>query len=722
MKKLSIFLLIFLMILTSVTPAYSRPGRARTATIQGRVTNSATNQAISRVAVRAGRYRVSANASGKYVIKNVKVWFWGRVYRVRASAKGYYTRSRWIYVRRGRTRTLNFRLRPRITTATIKGKITDRKTNKPISDVQIQARDWRNRHRYEVSTDSHGNYVIENVYAGFWRNIYRVTAKKKGYRTQRRWVYVRGGRTYTLNFRLIPIKPPLAVEIISPKDNSCIKGSNLDILVKWQGRAGIVDLYLDNNLAESYRVWRWWHRSGNHTFKIDISVQQDGEHKLKAIAYRSHRRRGYKAESKEIIFILDNTLPVISDISPANDALINNNQPEISAILSDATSGIDKDTIVLKLDDAEVTTTYDETTGKVSYTPETALEDGTHTISIEVKDRAGNETSGSSTFRVETDTTPPSITDLSPKDASTIYYTTPTISAKYSDDKSGIDKTTVKMLVNAVDVTTSSVITDEGVSYTPEIELTEGGVTVNIEVKDNAENLATKEFSFEIKILTAEDFLNAVKNNHDSITSMKVDYTVESLLNSEPVLETQYVRCFYKDPSKTKLYTYEDSDMTDKLSILIMDDTNIYDVDPNTGDIDEVNTFEAEGLGIEFEAYSDTELFFESHDVTCETIDGMNGIGEITAVPENANDTYSKIKLKIDYPKEIIVGMSFYDNDDEYISGFEVVEAIETDGIWVPKKVVETPALEGMQVIQIYSNIEINIDIPDDAFDPENQL
>ncbi|MFH1905230.1 MAG: Ig-like domain-containing protein [bacterium] len=637
MKKLSIFLLIFSVILTSVTPAYSwpwsrnrRPLPPKTATIQGRVTNSITNQAISGAAVRAGSYRATTDVNGNYVVKSIKVWFWGRIYRVKAEAKGYYASSRWIYVRKG--------------------------------------------------------------------------------------------RTYTLNFGLRPKKPLILVKITSPEDNSYIKGSILDVSVAWQGRAGIIDLYLDNSLAESYRTWRWWHRSGNHTFTIALSAQQDGEHKLKAIVYRSHRRRGYKAESKEITFILDNTLPVISDISPENNALINNNQPEISAILEDATSGIDKETIILKLDDAEVSASYDETTGELSYTPVTALEDGTHAISIEVKDKAGNEANATSTFRVETDTAPPNITDLSPKDASAIYYTTPTISAKYSDDKSGIDKSTVKILVNAVDVTAENTITDEGVSYTPDEELTQGGVTVNIEVKDNAGNLATKEFSFEIKILTAEDLLQAVKNNHDSITSMKTDYTVESLLNSEPVLETQYVRCFYKDPSKTKLYTYEDSSMTSKLSILIMDDTNIYDVDPNTGDIDEVNTFEAEGLGIEFEAYGDTELFFESHDVTSETIDGMNGIGEITAVPEHANDTYSKIKLKIDYPKELIVGMSFYDNDDEYISGFEVVEAIEIDGVWVPKKVIETPALEGMQVIQTYSNIEINVDILDDAFDPENQL
>ena len=410
MKKLSVFLLIFSMILSSVTPAYSRPKKAGwwktgTATIQGQVTDSVTNQAISSAAVRAGRYKAATDANGNYIIKNIKVWFWGRVFRVKASAKGYYSSSRWIYVRKGKTYTLNFRLRPR--------------------------------------------------------------------------------------------KPLILVKITSPEDNSYIRGTNLDVSVSWQGRAGIIDLYLDNNLVDSYRTWRWWHRSGNHIFKVDLSSQQDGEHKLKAIAYRSHRRRGYKAESKEIIFILDNTSPVISDISPENNALINNNQPEISAVLSDATSGIDKETIVLKLDDVEVTATYDEATGKLNYTPIIMLEDGSHTISIEVKDRTGNEVSASSTFTV--DVTSPVISNIQPEDGSETTETMPIISANYSDSGSGINAATAKILVSNIDQTSHAMITETSISYKPADDLLYGVIGVHIEIKDNAENLAQVDYEFTIR-------------------------------------------------------------------------------------------------------------------------------------------------------------------------------------------------------------------------------
>ena len=733
MKKLSIFLLIFSMILSSVSPAYSGPKKARTATIQGRITNSVTNQAISRVAVRAGRYRASTNASGNYVIKNVKVWFWGRVYRVRVSAKGYYSRSRWIYVRRGKTRTLNFRLKPRITTATIKGKITDRKTNKPISDVQVQARDWRNRHRYEASTDSSGNYVIKNVYTGFWRNIYRITARKKGYRTQRRWVYVRAGRTYIRNFRLIPIKPPLVVEIISPKNNSYINGSSLDVLVKWQGRSRRIDLYLDDSLAESYRIWRWWYRSGNHTFKVDLSSQEDGEHKLRIIAYRSHRRRGYKAESKEITFILDNTSPLISDISPENNALINNNLPEISSILSDATSEIDKETIVLKIDDSKVTPTYDEITGKLSYIPETALTDGSYTIYIGVKDKAGNEASAISTFRVETDTTPPSITDLSPKDASTIYYSTPTISVKYSDDKSGIDKTTVKILVNAADVTAESTITDEGISYTPDAMITEGGVTVNIEVKDNAGNLATKEFSFDIKILTAEDLLQAVKNNYTLILDYKANMTLNSVYNGDPFGDTQYCKYYFKQSDTEKTVTFTDETMTVKREIIIINNYTLCNVNVETGEYESLNLLEQANVDTAQFSYMDIpyhgDLFKENNTSTCETIDGIAGIGKITAFPKVPNNLYSRLELEIDYRKGLITSTNVYNKDQEtqedmLIDTTEIIDSINIGDVWIPSKTKNIPHVKigTFYTIFEYTDIEVNTNIPEDEFDPEKQL
>ncbi len=71
MKKLSIFLLVFSIILSSIIPAYSRSKktnwwRTGTATIQGQVTNLVTNQAISGATVKAGRHMATTDVSGNY--------------------------------------------------------------------------------------------------------------------------------------------------------------------------------------------------------------------------------------------------------------------------------------------------------------------------------------------------------------------------------------------------------------------------------------------------------------------------------------------------------------------------------------------------------------------------------------------------------------------------------------------------------------------------------
>ncbi|MBU0478965.1 HEAT repeat domain-containing protein, partial [bacterium] len=378
--------------------------------------------------------------------------------------------------------------------------------------------------------------------------------------------------------------PLILVNITSPEDNSYINGSSLDVKVAWEARAGIIDLYLDDNLAGSYRTWRWWHRAGNHTFKIALSTQQDGEHKLKAIAYRSHRRRGYKAESKEIAFILDNTLPVISDISPENNALINNNQPEISAVLSDVTSGIDKETVILKLDDAEVTPTYDEITGKLTYTPATALEDGTHAISVEVKDKAGNEASATSTFRVETDTTPPVISNILPEDGSETTETRPVISANYSDSASGINVAAAKILVGNIDRTSYATVTETGISYEPAEDLLYGVIGVHIEIKDKAGNLAEVDFEFTIR-----DYVHELEDGVSEGDWDKICESADKIMKEGGKLVDELIEVAKdetKDSALRSMYLeilgeIEDSKAVDSLITVVKDDSEDSEIRAN---------------------------------------------------------------------------------------------------------------------------------------------
>jgi parallel beta-helix repeat protein len=95
------------------------------------------------------------------------------------------------------------------------------------------------------------------------------------------------------------------------------------------------------------------------------------------------------------------------------------------------------------------------------------------------------------------DTSPPTITNLQPPDASTTNDNTPMIGADYSDS-SGINLSSVVLEVDGIDVTLSAVVTASGVTYTPGTALSDGIHMVYLEVKDNAGNLATVTWSFNV--------------------------------------------------------------------------------------------------------------------------------------------------------------------------------------------------------------------------------
>ena len=91
------------------------------------------------------------------------------------------------------------------------------------------------------------------------------------------------------------------------------------------------------------------------------------------------------------------------------------------------------------------------------------------------------------------DTTPPTISDLTPADGATINTATPTISATVTD-ASGIDESSIVMTLNGTEVTHTY---ESGlVSYTP--ALSEGLHTATLNVSDNIGNLATTSWSFTV--------------------------------------------------------------------------------------------------------------------------------------------------------------------------------------------------------------------------------
>ncbi|MFQ9148219.1 MAG: Ig-like domain-containing protein [Eubacteriales bacterium] len=111
--------------------------------------------------------------------------------------------------------------------------------------------------------------------------------------------------------------------------------------------------------------------------------------------------------------------PIVSILSPTSGAALTSGTPTFKVKVTDPDSGIDISTLVFKVDGTQIAASkYTSTaiTGgyEITYTPESAIADGSHTVTAAVKDNDGNSSETASvTFTI--DTVPPTLTISSPR-------------------------------------------------------------------------------------------------------------------------------------------------------------------------------------------------------------------------------------------------------------------------------------------------------------------
>lgn len=170
--------------------------------------------------------------------------------------------------------------------------------------------------------------------------------------------------------------------------------------------------------------------------------------------------------------------PTITLVSPTNGAYVQNNKIPISFNVMDEAngSGVKESSIVLKVDNVSVAFTKTSITNgyQCSYTPSTALSDGTHTISITAQDNDGNvATAVSSSFTV--DTVPPALNVTAPTKTITNQPSC-TVSGTTNDATSS--PVTVEITHNSNAAVTVEV--DSSGNFTKEFTLTEGNNTLTV--------------------------------------------------------------------------------------------------------------------------------------------------------------------------------------------------------------------------------------------------
>ena len=188
------------------------------------------------------------------------------------------------------------------------------------------------------------------------------------------------------------------------------------------------------------------------------------------------------------LVVKEKVAPVITILSPASGAFVTNNkQPVVFNIVDESNgSGINLSTLVVKQDNTAVASTAVVTTAitngySVTYTPASALSDGSHTVTITVSDNDGNAaTAKSTTYKV--DTVAPTLNVTAPTDKLVTASASLTVSGKTNDTTSS--PVAVVITLNGTNQGTITVASDG--SFSKAVTLAEGSNTLVVTATDSA--------------------------------------------------------------------------------------------------------------------------------------------------------------------------------------------------------------------------------------------
>lgn len=203
----------------------------------------------------------------------------------------------------------------------------------------------------------------------------------------------------------------------------------------------------------------------------------------------------YNAASETIgtslrLTVKETVKPVITLVTPTNGALVINNKQQITFKVTDETggSGLALSTLALKID----SNTYNQSSaGMVKtaitngyqfvYTPQAALADGEHTITINVKDNDGNSATAIST-KFKIDTVPPTLSISSP--ASNLITNTKSLALTGTTNDATSSPVTVTATLNGTSM--GSITVSDAGAFTKAFTAAEGENTIVVTARDAA--------------------------------------------------------------------------------------------------------------------------------------------------------------------------------------------------------------------------------------------
>lgn len=186
------------------------------------------------------------------------------------------------------------------------------------------------------------------------------------------------------------------------------------------------------------------------------------------------------------LVVKEKTPPVIIINSPSSGAYVTNNQQPVVATITDEAngSGVNLASLVVKLDgviqSSGKSTTAITNGYTLTFTPQSAMADGSHTVTINVSDYDGNAaTQKSTTFTV--DTVAPTLNVTNPTEGAITATASLTIQGSTNDATSS--PVTVAITLNSVSQGNATVT---GGNFTKTVTLAEGANVIVVTATDSA--------------------------------------------------------------------------------------------------------------------------------------------------------------------------------------------------------------------------------------------
>lgn len=220
----------------------------------------------------------------------------------------------------------------------------------------------------------------------------------------------------------------------------------------------------------------------DHKYGITVTATDDAGNRTTV------DRTDSKVGANLQVRVLEKTAPTITITSPSSGAQCTNAKQPIVFQLRDTASGIDISTLSLKIDSQSAVKngstgmSVQAVTGgyNATYTPQTALAEGSHTVTINVSDNDGNAaTAATTSFKV--DTVPPALNVSAPTNGFITNVAQLTVSGTTSDDTTSISG--VEVFLNNV---SQGKATISGSSWSKAITLVSGVNTIKVVATDNA--------------------------------------------------------------------------------------------------------------------------------------------------------------------------------------------------------------------------------------------